>query len=126
MTPVGVELDAAVLKAIGKEVRTDADGNVDVLDGQWWSLDTFKISADHNGHEALRLCGPWLRERELFSQMIEGWNPRKEHRERCWIVEILRQDKRDGHWEEIASVTGDTLAHALCLAVLAIAEREGT
>ena len=112
MIPVGGELDAAVLRAIGKDVSVDADGNVDALDGQWWSIDVFKLSTAPNGHEALRLCGPWLDER-------------------CWSWGVCRRQGLINAWAwshgtgRGADGNYATRAEAICRLVLAVSEREG-
>lgn len=127
MTPVGVELDAAVLKAMGWTYHPRIGG-----EGAYWrerfdspnggqsrfmdmpdERDYF--STDHNGHEALRLCGPWLDERCI------SWGITSSRHEGGSIAEaVLGAD--DYAWTEVCATRAETIARL----VLAVAEREGT
>ena len=121
MTP-GPELDAAVLRILGwKFVEGFTNIHMTVPD-KWVIpdehtcryLDYDFISTEPNGHEALRLCGPWLEE--------HAWR---------WSMETdasgtgVSFKMRIGEFG-IALPRYDTRGEAIARLVLAVAEREGT
>ena len=125
MTP-GPELDAAVLRILGYDLRKmvlcGATPDVaalfydDVATGHEEAVDG-SISTEPNGHEALRLCGPWLDERCEWSVSFYLMAELSDHRH------VASAYDRNLNFFKVRCATR---AEAICRLVLAVAEREGT
>lgn len=111
MTP-GPELDAAVLRAIGYVKHDGAYYRKPC--GYFWEY--VPISTDPNGHEALRLCGPWLDERCEWSVSFYLMAELSDHRH------VASAYDRNLNFFKVRCATR---AEAICRLVLAVAEREG-
>lgn len=131
---IGKELDAAVLAVLGWVYEPERLGELVSLKAAWWSPDRREViyvddelrcELSTSDPEAVRLCLPWLRERNLYVHLDDAWNPRTKSRV-CVSSACVRDESCDlgTEWKTMAYEEGATFAECICRLVLAISERE--